>query len=370
MLRSVGRAAAAGGARRRRRSWPCTCRCTPPRVSRCRSSPRSAGAGPSVPICAYGLYAPLNEDQLRGRRGAPSCSDPRRRRTSWRWRARSQRRRAAAAGAPPTALPRLDVPGARPRGPAGARPLRAGCEWPDGRQAVVGATEATRGCKHRCRHCPIVPVYDGRFRVVPVGGRAGRHPRAGGRRAPSTSRSAIPTSSTARRTRGASSRRCTPSGRRSPTTSTIKVEHLRAHDALLPLLRDTGLRVRDDAPSSRSTTRCWRGSTRATPGPTSRPWSARCRALGLALVADLHRLHAVDDAGRRIATFLDDVEALGSGRARGAGAVDAASARHLAVAAARARRRPAPSSAPFDPAHADVSVGASGSGGRSRCSAT
>ena len=34
---------------------------------------------------------------------------------------------------------------------------------------VVGYTEATRGCKHRCRHCPIVPVYDGRFRAVPLG---------------------------------------------------------------------------------------------------------------------------------------------------------------------------------------------------------
>jgi hypothetical protein len=33
---------------------------------------------------------------------------------------------------------------------------------------VVGYTEATRGCKHRCRHCPIVPVYDGRFRAVPM----------------------------------------------------------------------------------------------------------------------------------------------------------------------------------------------------------
>lgn len=31
---------------------------------------------------------------------------------------------------------------------------------------VVGYTEASRGCKHRCRHCPIVPVYEGRFRVV------------------------------------------------------------------------------------------------------------------------------------------------------------------------------------------------------------
>lgn len=31
---------------------------------------------------------------------------------------------------------------------------------------VVGYTEATRGCKHVCRHCPIVPVYEGSFRVV------------------------------------------------------------------------------------------------------------------------------------------------------------------------------------------------------------
>jgi hypothetical protein len=36
------------------------------------------------------------------------------------------------------------------------------------RRLVVGYTEASRGCKHRCRHCPIVPVYDGRFRIVPA----------------------------------------------------------------------------------------------------------------------------------------------------------------------------------------------------------
>ena len=33
---------------------------------------------------------------------------------------------------------------------------------------LVGYTEASRGCKHFCRHCPIVPVYGGQFRVVPV----------------------------------------------------------------------------------------------------------------------------------------------------------------------------------------------------------
>jgi radical SAM superfamily enzyme YgiQ (UPF0313 family) len=30
----------------------------------------------------------------------------------------------------------------------------------------VGSTEASRGCKHLCRHCPIVPVYRGVFRIV------------------------------------------------------------------------------------------------------------------------------------------------------------------------------------------------------------
>jgi radical SAM superfamily enzyme YgiQ (UPF0313 family) len=36
-----------------------------------------------------------------------------------------------------------------------------------GQTRVTGYTEASRGCKYRCRHCPVVPVYDGRFFVVP-----------------------------------------------------------------------------------------------------------------------------------------------------------------------------------------------------------
>lgn len=31
----------------------------------------------------------------------------------------------------------------------------------------VGAVEATRGCHHLCRHCPVPPVYGGKFVVVP-----------------------------------------------------------------------------------------------------------------------------------------------------------------------------------------------------------
>jgi radical SAM superfamily enzyme YgiQ (UPF0313 family) len=32
---------------------------------------------------------------------------------------------------------------------------------------LAGYVEASRGCKHHCRHCPIPPVYGGRFFVVP-----------------------------------------------------------------------------------------------------------------------------------------------------------------------------------------------------------
>ncbi|MEE8110437.1 MAG: CUAEP/CCAEP-tail radical SAM protein [bacterium] len=39
----------------------------------------------------------------------------------------------------------------------------------DGKIRTVGYTEASRGCKHLCRHCPIVPVYQGAFRVVQRG---------------------------------------------------------------------------------------------------------------------------------------------------------------------------------------------------------
>jgi radical SAM superfamily enzyme YgiQ (UPF0313 family) len=36
----------------------------------------------------------------------------------------------------------------------------------DAQSRIAGYTEASRGCKHLCRHCPIVPVYHGRFFVV------------------------------------------------------------------------------------------------------------------------------------------------------------------------------------------------------------
>jgi len=38
---------------------------------------------------------------------------------------------------------------------------------PNGDRRTAGYVEASRGCKHRCRHCPVVHVYNGRFRIVP-----------------------------------------------------------------------------------------------------------------------------------------------------------------------------------------------------------
>ncbi len=37
-----------------------------------------------------------------------------------------------------------------------------------GESALAGYVEASRGCLHTCRHCPVVPIYNGRFFVVPV----------------------------------------------------------------------------------------------------------------------------------------------------------------------------------------------------------
>jgi radical SAM superfamily enzyme YgiQ (UPF0313 family) len=39
---------------------------------------------------------------------------------------------------------------------------------PDGENRTVGFAETTRGCKYFCRHCPVVPVYEGKFFVIPA----------------------------------------------------------------------------------------------------------------------------------------------------------------------------------------------------------
>lgn len=36
----------------------------------------------------------------------------------------------------------------------------------EGEERLVGSVEASHGCLHRCRHCPLPAVYDGRMRIV------------------------------------------------------------------------------------------------------------------------------------------------------------------------------------------------------------
>ncbi len=114
----------------------------------------------SITIAAYGLYAPLNETLLR-EHGVSVVLGP-----------EAEEDLVAWATGHPEGLPRHSLPRLafiRPdRGGLPALDRYASLQMPDGSRKVVGATEATRGCKHRCRHCPIVPVYDGQFRVVPV----------------------------------------------------------------------------------------------------------------------------------------------------------------------------------------------------------
>ena len=38
----------------------------------------------------------------------------------------------------------------------------------NGTLKLAGYTETTRGCKHTCQHCPITPIYNGRFFAVPA----------------------------------------------------------------------------------------------------------------------------------------------------------------------------------------------------------
>jgi radical SAM superfamily enzyme YgiQ (UPF0313 family) len=65
------------------------------------------------------------------------------------------------------ALTRLDFP---VPSRTGLPPLERYARLDDGQgsQLVAGYTEATRGCLHSCRHCPIPALYHGRFFAVPV----------------------------------------------------------------------------------------------------------------------------------------------------------------------------------------------------------
>ncbi len=120
--------------------------------------PAVKALNPRARLCCFGLYAPLNEAYLRGQgveiilggefeqpladsveNGAESP------------------RSAVSTGRQQFLVPDRD----------GLPPLAEYAHLHvNGCTRRVGYTEASRGCKHWCRHCPVVPVYRGRFRIV------------------------------------------------------------------------------------------------------------------------------------------------------------------------------------------------------------
>jgi radical SAM superfamily enzyme YgiQ (UPF0313 family) len=197
---------------------------------------------PHAHICFYGLYAPVNEEYLRGlgvgtilggefEEGLTSLVE------------RLQRSAGNNNGKATQMEPVISLARQKFLVPdrAGMPELAkyARVVMPGGEQRIAGSTEATRGCKHLCRHCPIVPVYNGAFRVVErevVLADIGQQVAAGARHitfgdpdffnGPAHALSIVEAMH-----------------REFPELSydvTIKIEHLRKHDAHLVALRETG----------------------------------------------------------------------------------------------------------------------------------
>jgi hypothetical protein len=126
---------------------------------------RALHVNSAAQLAAYGLYAPLNERWLR-ERGVAHVFGPDAEDALVGLFAHS----AGAAGAAASVIARPLRVTLSPPDRTTLPPLAryAALQMPDGSRRVVGNAEATRGCKHLCRHCPIVPVYKGRFRAVPL----------------------------------------------------------------------------------------------------------------------------------------------------------------------------------------------------------
>jgi radical SAM superfamily enzyme YgiQ (UPF0313 family) len=129
--------------------------------------PRIRRLAPKAHLCVYGLYAPMNEtllrtlgagtvlggevepalvalcERLQTHGTAPTRSEP-----------VISMDRVSFVVPDRSVLPKLS--------------RYAHLVLPDGSTRVAGFAEGSRGCKHLCRHCPVVPVYQGKFRIVPV----------------------------------------------------------------------------------------------------------------------------------------------------------------------------------------------------------
>ena len=184
---------------------------------------------PAAHLCCYGLYAPLNKEYLRSL-GVQTI-------LGGEFEASLAALADGASEVPVVSIERLSFVAPDRSGlPVLARypKLVYGAE-----KRRVGYTEASRGCKHRCRHCPVVPVYDGAFRIVQpevVLEDIRRQVEAGAEHISFGDPDFLNGPLHARRV--IEGLHC-----EFPTVTydiTAKVEHLLAHRELLPVLRETG----------------------------------------------------------------------------------------------------------------------------------
>ena len=127
---------------------------------------RVRNLNPNAHLCCYGLYAPVNADYLGGL-GVQTLLGG-----EFEQGLVSLVRRLRASDSPAGSVFESEVSLSRQTflvpDREGMLPLHryAHLHLGDGQRRTVGYTEASRGCLHHCRHCPVVPVYEGHFRIV------------------------------------------------------------------------------------------------------------------------------------------------------------------------------------------------------------
>jgi radical SAM superfamily enzyme YgiQ (UPF0313 family) len=125
-------------------------------------------ARPELPISLYGLYATVSRDLTVGPTGLVDraiAGEYEGELVAW-------VDHLAGWGPPPGAAGAVvDLGRHRPAAPParyGLPPLERYAHLALGpEERPVGYVEASHGCLHRCRHCPVPVVYDGRIRIVP-----------------------------------------------------------------------------------------------------------------------------------------------------------------------------------------------------------
>lgn len=131
---------------------------------------------PDAHLCFYGLYATLNADYLLshgadsvigGEFEQPLCDLVNR--LCAVQGAAAEPAASTTPGSGPPAAPHLSRQQWTVPDRSGLPALKRYAQLDTGTERMpAGYTEATRGCLHTCLHCPITPVYNGRFFAVPA----------------------------------------------------------------------------------------------------------------------------------------------------------------------------------------------------------